>query len=101
MIELSTVIKDLREELEQSISDAQGKNLQFELGAIELEVSLALEKKAGGSGKVKFWVVDLGVDGSVHSNAVQRVKLSLQPTVEVAGVRTSAFVSGRAGSIEQ
>ncbi|MGW5343441.1 trypco2 family protein [Streptomyces sp. NPDC004050] len=95
MIELSTVIKELREELELSIAEAQGKKLQFELGAIELE------KKAGGHGKVKFWVVDLGVDGSVRSDAVQRVKLSLQPTVDVAGVRTSAFVSGRAGSIEQ
>ncbi|MFF8726289.1 trypco2 family protein [Streptomyces sp. NPDC015171] len=101
MIELTTVIKDLREELEQAVTAGVGKALRFELGTIELEVSLALEKKAGTSGKVRFWVVDLGADGSVSSNAVQRVKLSLSPTLDVAGVRTSAFVSGEEGTVEQ
>ncbi|MFI9809492.1 trypco2 family protein [Streptomyces sp. NPDC052301] len=101
MIELSAVLRDLREELEQSIAAANGQALKFELGSVELEVSLALERKAGTSAKVKFWVVDLGVDGSLNHNAVQRVKLSLQPTVESGGVRTRPFVSGTAGSHEQ
>ncbi|GAA1975972.1 trypco2 family protein [Catenulispora subtropica] len=51
MIELASVIRDLRAELEQAIVAADGAALRFELGPIELEVTIALahETSTGGN----------------------------------------------------
>ena len=47
MIELSDVITNLRTELETARLAGVGEGLRFELGPVELEVSVALAKEAG------------------------------------------------------
>src|SRR5262249_11981897 len=79
MIELSEVIRDLRAELETAIAAAPEDGLRLELGPVELEVSLGIDKTAGGGAKVRFWVVELGPEASVARSSVQRVKLTLVP----------------------
>ncbi|MDQ3403786.1 MAG: hypothetical protein M3548_10380 [Actinomycetota bacterium] len=78
-VELSAVISQLRAELTAAIAEGEGEDLRFELGPVELELSVAIGREAGGSGKVKFWVVEAGADGKVSSTATQRVTLSLDP----------------------
>ena len=73
MIELADVIADLRDELDTARRRGTGEDLRFELGPVELEVSVAVQKDAGGNAKVKFWVVELGADGKVSSTATQRI----------------------------
>jgi hypothetical protein len=79
MIELAEVIGQLRSELEAARAAAAGENLQFGLGPVELEVSVALARELGGGGKVRFWVAELGSDGRVSAAAMQRIKLTLTP----------------------
>ena len=100
MIELAEVIRQLREELDIARTSATDAVLQFEMGTIELEVMVALEKDISAGLKVRFWVVDLGADTRAMSSSTHRIKLTLQPTVPVAsqqpdsGPRVSAYVSG-------
>ena len=78
MIELAEVIGQLRSELEAARAAAAGEGLQFGVGPVELEVSVALARELGG-GKVRFWVAELGSDGRVAAAAMQRIKLTLTP----------------------
>ena len=95
MIELADVIADLRGELDAARLRGAGEDLRFELGAVELEVSVAVQKDAGGGAKVKFWVVELGADGKVSSTATQRIKLTLNPRLTVAAAAAESPMSDR------
>lgn len=99
MIELASVIRDLREELEQAVVAAEGEALRFELGTIELQLSVALERTGHAGAKVRFWVVESGADTTVNATSTQLVKLALRPTLQ--GSPNPPFVSGRAGRNEQ
>ena len=95
-IELADVIRDLRSELDRAIDGARGQRLQFDLGPIELEVSVSLEQTDDVRAGIKFWVVDAGAGLTDRSAATQRLKLTLNPTIEVGGERTNPRVSGQA-----
>ncbi|MEK2478014.1 MULTISPECIES: trypco2 family protein [Streptomyces] len=99
MIELASVIRDLRAELEQAITAAEGEALRFELGPVELEVSVALERTAQAGAKVRFWVVESGAEATAGTTTTQRIKLALQPTL--TGTNAHPFVSGPADAHEQ
>ncbi|GAB2813737.1 hypothetical protein GCM10027073_52520 [Streptomyces chlorus] len=99
MIELASVIRDLRDELERAIIAAEGEALRFELGSIELELSVALDRSGQAGAKVRFWVVESGVDAALSATSTQRVSLVLQPTL--AGANRPPFVSGRADANER
>jgi Trypsin-co-occurring domain 2 len=101
VIELSTLINDLRDELERSVVSAEGRVLQFELESVDLEVEVMVELAGEGSGKVRFWVAEIGTQASVNHGSTQRVRLALKPSVQVDGVRSSAYVSGDAGAGEE
>ncbi|MCO5968211.1 trypco2 family protein [Actinoallomurus soli] len=91
MIELSTVIRELREELTTAIDAARDESLRLELGAIELEISVAVTQEDDLGGKVKFWVLELGTDLKDTTASTQRVKLTLQPRLGDA----TPWVGGR------
>ncbi|MFF4361660.1 trypco2 family protein [Streptomyces sp. NPDC001604] len=92
MIELHELIRDLRSELTVAMSAAPDEGLQFELGPIELEVSVGVEKSGGASAKVRFLVVDLESNGRLAATSLQRVKLSLTP--RTVGSTSPPYVSG-------
>jgi len=79
MIELAEVIGELRRELQEAMSVGRGELLRFELGPVELEATVAVEKGGGGGAKVRFWVIELGGDAKISQSSVQRIKLALQP----------------------
>lgn len=94
VIELASVIRDLRDELEQAVVVGQDRALRFELGPIELEVAVAIERSGGASGKVRFFVLELGTDGKTAATTTQRIKLSLAP--RLAGTGATPYISGQA-----
>ena len=49
MIELAEVIGELRRELQQAMHAGEGEPLRFELGPVELEATVAVEKRAATS----------------------------------------------------
>ena len=79
MIELGEVIGELRRELQQAMDAGKDQPLRFELGPVELDATVAVEKGGSGGAKVRFWVIELGGDAKVSQSSTQHIKLVLQP----------------------
>ena len=94
VIELASMIKDLRDELERAIAAGEGEQLRFELGPIEMEVTVVVGQSKDTNGKVKFWVVEAGADRTNDSATTQRLKLALTP--RLGDGMQSPMISGSA-----
>jgi hypothetical protein len=53
--------------------------LRFELGPVELELTVGVDKEAKPGAKVRFWVVELGAEAKLGSSTTQKIKLTLDP----------------------
>jgi hypothetical protein len=73
--DLVKAIAALRADLQNAMSEGQGKRVQFGLGDIELTLQLVAEKHGGG--KIGWSV--LGVDAGAQSERTHIVKLTLKP----------------------
>ncbi|MCK2212366.1 hypothetical protein MF672_000915 [Actinomadura sp. ATCC 31491] len=78
-IELAELVGQLRAELTKAMNTAEDAELRFELGPIELELTVGVNKDVNSGGKVRFWVVELGGQGAMSSQSTQRIKLTLDP----------------------
>jgi hypothetical protein len=78
-VELAELIGQLREELAKAMRAGEDAGLRFELGPVELELTLAVGREGGAGGKVRFWVAELGSDGRVTNAETQRITLVLEP----------------------
>ncbi len=100
MIELAEVISNLRLELDRARRAVDDADLLFELGPIDLEVTVALEKQGGAGARVRFWVADLAADTHITATTTNRIKLTLQPIVAAAADhqddRASVYVGSEA-----
>lgn len=74
-IGLHEAIRSLRKELEISIKGATGEEIRFEVGEINLEFQVTMEKTIGG--EVNFWVVS--GDGARTVTKSHSVAISLTP----------------------
>lgn len=88
MIELADLISELRSELTTAMAAGAGEALQFSLGPVEIEVSVALQREAGAGGKVRFWVAEVGADAKHTRSDTQLIRLKLEPQL----VRDGVFV---------
>ena len=91
-VELAQVISQLRQELSTTMREGEGEDLWFELGPVELELTVAVSKEAGPNAKMRFWVIELGAEGKVSSQATQRITLTLDPRRR--GVAGKPLISG-------
>lgn len=78
-VELADLIGQLRRELSVAMWAGEGKDLRFEPGPVELELTVGVEKVAGPEVKVRFWVFDVGASAKRSSMVTQRIKLTLDP----------------------
>jgi Trypsin-co-occurring domain 2 len=78
-LELASVIRQLRAELNEAMDDAEGERLRFELGPVELSLTVTVGREATPGAKVRFWVIEAGADVNVSREAVQDIKLVLSP----------------------
>lgn len=92
MIEFGELIGQLRRELQDAMAEGANERLRFEVGPVELEATVAVERSGGGGTKVRFWVIELGGDGKLGNVTTQRIKLTLQPRIGETG--QTAYVSG-------
>jgi hypothetical protein len=100
-IELASVVRQLRAELNEALAGAQGERLRFELGPVEVSLSVTLGRDATPGAKIRFWVIEAGADARVSREAVQEIKLVLTPIDTQAppgpgGKPASVFIQGRA-----
>jgi hypothetical protein len=78
-LELAELIGGLRKELELAQTQAAGAEVHFEVGPVELEVTVAAQKKGTGKAEIKFWVVTAEAGGELSATTTQRIKLTLKP----------------------
>jgi hypothetical protein len=95
-IPLATAVRALRAELVDAVRQAEGEELLFALGPVELELQVEVSKEARGEAGIKFWLVSIGGSGSQSSATTHTVKLSLSP-VSASGkdVRVRSSVQDR------
>lgn len=93
-MELAKVIRDLRGELEEAIVTGEGEALRFEVGEIELELSVEIDAGATVGAKARFVVAEVGARAGVDRTSTQRIRLTLIPRVGPQGAKT--FISGPA-----
>lgn len=85
MLRLADVVRDLRSELYDAMQSSEDEPLQFELGDIELELSVGVSREAGVGGKVRFWVIELGGERKSGGSTTQRLTLKLSPRLIATG----------------
>jgi hypothetical protein len=78
-LELASVLRELRAELNEAMGDAEGERLRFELGPVELSLTVTVGREAAPGAKIRFWVIEAGADAKVSREAVQEIKLVLSP----------------------
>jgi Trypsin-co-occurring domain 2 len=78
-VELASVVRQLRAELNEALADAGGERLRFELGPVEMSLSVTVGQEGGAGAKVRFWVIEAGAEARVSRESVQEIKLVLTP----------------------
>jgi hypothetical protein len=78
-VELASVVRQLRAELTEALADAEGERLRFELGPVEISLTVTVGREATPGAKVRFWVVEAGADARVSREAAQEIRLVLTP----------------------
>jgi Trypsin-co-occurring domain 2 len=80
---LADVVKALRSEILEAAQAGQNEDIRFNVGAIEVEFTVAVKREGGPNGKVKFEVfgigAELGADAKFARESSQKVKLTLNP----------------------
>lgn len=82
---LADAIRALRSELTAAMAEGADQELRFELGSVEMEFLLEVQREAGTEAGVKFWVINLGAKGGVTSGSTHRVTLALTPRTRAGG----------------
>ncbi len=76
---LVDVLAQLRADLAAAIAQGENERLRFEVGPVELDLSVTVTRSGTAKAGIRFWVVDAGAEGSVSRESVQRLHLTLQP----------------------
>jgi Trypsin-co-occurring domain 2 len=93
---LAETIRALRMELISAMESGKDEPLHFELGPVQLEVTLAITREGAGDAGVRFGVVSFGAKGDLKDAATHHLTLSLQPVVKGAtGQAQHAEIAGK------
>jgi hypothetical protein len=100
-VDLVSVIRQLRSDLNEALDSAEGERLRFELGPVEVSLTVTVGREAKPGAKVRFWVVEAGADATISRESVQEIKLILAPrdtqaTVGADGKFPSPLIAGDA-----
>jgi hypothetical protein len=76
-IGLVETIASLREELAEAVEEGKNQDIQFPVGQIDLEFQVGVTRDVHGSGKLRFWILELGADTGYAAQSVQKVTISL------------------------
>ena len=80
-VELSAVLEGLRSELELAWEQGRGRQVGFGVPEVTVTLEAVAQKEKGGGGKVRWWVVEGGVDAKASSGLKQTLVLKLTPSL--------------------
>jgi hypothetical protein len=100
-LDLASVVRQLRQELNEALADSEGERLRFELGPVELALTVTVGREATPGAKIRFWVVEAGADAKISRESLQEIKLVLTPRDTKAplgpgGKPTPPLIEGKA-----
>lgn len=95
---LDAYVSELRRELLKANQSADGKDLGFELGPVEVTLAVKVVKSTDPSVKFRLAVVDIGAGASFAKEDTQTVKLTLTPVYK--GER-KFYIDGEASENER
>jgi hypothetical protein len=78
-VPLAEMIETLRQELEQAQIRGVNRPVAFGVEKVELELKIAISRKAKGEGGIKFWVLSAGATAEGGRESVHTFKLTLSP----------------------
>jgi len=78
-LDLASVVRQFRAELNEAMTEAEGERLRFELGPVELSLTVTVGREAAPDARIRFWVIEAGASAKVSREAVQDIKLVLTP----------------------
>lgn len=84
-IGLREAVDALRKELSESIVAAADEELRFQVGEVAFQFQFEVERKAEGSGGIRFWVVELGGTASRSSTVTHSITIPLMPVRKDGG----------------
>ncbi len=94
-IGLADAIRALRSELSESVLAGAEEDLRFQVGEVELQFQVEVERSAVAKGGIRFWVVEAGGEGKHASTSTHLVKIPLTPMTS----RGQPVVTGLAGEV--
>jgi Trypsin-co-occurring domain 2 len=56
-VELASVVRQLRAELNEALADAEGERLRFELGPVHVALSVTVGREGGAGGRSASWLL--------------------------------------------
>ena len=86
-IGLAEMIESLRRELQISLESGRNQAVSFDVEKVELELKVAVSRKAQGEGGVAFWVLKAGASVEGGRDLAHTFKLTLAPIDAASGVR--------------
>ncbi|MFI1741499.1 trypco2 family protein [Streptomyces sioyaensis] len=78
-IELAEAVQGIRDQLLNSANSANGQQIKFEVGEIDLDFTVELRRDASTKAGFKAWVVTGEAQGSSTRTATHRVSIKLHP----------------------
>jgi len=76
---LAEAIKGIRAELSEAMVASEGERLRFDVGPVELEFAVDIQRDLQGRAGVKVWVVEIAGSGGWSRDSSHRVKVTLNP----------------------
>ena len=80
---LVDAIQEIRQNLAEAMKRGKADELKFDVGNIELELTMVATREGGGGGKISFGVLGIGAEanlsGKLSDAATHRIKLALKP----------------------
>jgi hypothetical protein len=96
---VAEAVRSLRAELARAHAEMDRGGVYFEMGPVEIEFTVEVERDAGGDLGVRVGVVSIGASGSVSTDATHRMKFTLSPMDGATG--RALEVTGHADEIPE
>jgi len=82
---LADAVVALRDELTAARELGQGQDVMFEVGPIDVELSVVVKRTGGGKAGLTIGVVALGGEASIGREETHRIKVTLTPKDSLTG----------------
>jgi len=78
-VDLSSALDALRAELEQAWTASRGKQVRFRVSDVALTVQVTARRERQASGKIRWWLIEAGAEGTAARETTQTLVLTLTP----------------------